>query len=101
MASPAFSAPAHPVPSEVSPSLARLPLILTMVGGLGASIGLLVPSLHKQFAFSWLLAFMFYLSVMLGALFLVILHHLFDAQWSVPVRRINEHLACLSPVMAV
>jgi hypothetical protein len=34
-------------------------------------------------------------------MFLVIVHHLFDASWSVPIRRINEHLACLAPLMAV
>ncbi|MEW6305359.1 MAG: hypothetical protein AB1705_17925 [Verrucomicrobiota bacterium] len=55
----------------------------------------------KQFAFSWLLAFMFYLSIMLGGLFLTILHHLFDASWSVPIRRITEHLANLSKPMVV
>jgi hypothetical protein len=44
---------------------------------------------------------MFFLSIMLGGLFLVIVHHLFDANWSVPIRRINEHLACLAPVLAV
>lgn len=100
MASPAATAPALPAPGELSPVLAKLPLALVALGGLGVALGVLVPGLHKQFAFSWLLAFMFYLSITLGALFLVILHHLFDAQWSVPVRRINEHLACSAPVMA-
>lgn len=76
-----------------------LPTILMIVGGLGALIGYFVSS--KQFAFSWLTTFMFYLSFMLGGLFLVIVHHLFDANWSVPIRRINEHLACLAPVFAV
>lgn len=94
----------HAAPSSgsaVNPNLARLPFLLTVIGGLGALTGVLVPSLQKQFAFSWLLAFMFYLSLMLGGLFLVILHHLFDAQWSVPIRRITENLACLAPVMGV
>jgi hypothetical protein len=76
-----------------------LPLILMVAGGLLAVIGYFVSP--KQFAFSWLTTFMFYLSLMLGGLFLVIVHHLFDANWSVPIRRINEHLACLAPVFAV
>src|SRR5438309_8530297 len=76
-----------------------LPAILMAVGGLGSLIGGLVPSLRQQFAYSWLLAFMFFLSLCLGGLFLVLLHHLFDASWSVPIRRVNEHLACLFPVM--
>jgi hypothetical protein len=57
---------------------------------------------QKQFAFSWLLAFMFYLSLCLGALFLVMVHHLFDAGWSVPIRRFCEHISTLLfPWMAV
>ncbi len=36
-----------------------------------------------------------------GGLFLAMAHHLFDAGWSVPIRRINEHLACFAPVMAL
>jgi hypothetical protein len=56
----------------------------------------------RQFGYAWLLAFMTCLSLALGALFLVLVHHLFDAGWSVPIRRVCEHLACLSaPVMAV
>ena len=78
----------------------KVPLILMAVGGLGALIGLLVPGLREQFAFSWLMTFMFYLSLVLGGLFLVIAHHLFDANWSVPIRRITENLACLAPFMA-
>jgi hypothetical protein len=41
--------------------------------------------------FSWLLAFMFYYSIALGALFLVMVHHLTDAGWSVGIRRFCEH----------
>ena len=60
------------------------------------------PSLAKRFAFSYLTAYMFFLSLPLGALFLVILHHLVDASWSVPIRRLMEHIACLSfPAMAI
>lgn len=102
MASTAAVAPAAHAPSSGALSgLARLPFLLAAIGGFGALIGMMVPGLQKQFAFSWLVAFMFYLSLMLGGLFLVILHHLFDAHWSVPIRRINEHLACSAPVMAV
>lgn len=52
-------------------------------------------TLVKRFAYSYLTAYMFFLSLCLGGLFLVILHHLFDAMWSVPTRRICEHLASL------
>jgi hypothetical protein len=88
----------HVEPLDLS-KWSKLPLILMVVGGLGALIGAFVST--RQFAFSWLTTYMFYLSLMLGGLFLVIVHHLFDANWSVPIRRINEHLACLAPVFAV
>jgi hypothetical protein len=77
----------------------NLPVILMAVGGVISVIGLAVD--RKEFAFSWLLAFMFFLSICLGALFLVLAHHLFDAGWSVPIRRFCEHIACLLPWMAI
>jgi len=75
----------------------NVPVILMIVGAVGAGIGTATSPLGtKQFAFSWLLAFMFYLSLCLGGWFLVMVHHLFDASWSVPTRRFCEHLACLA-----
>jgi len=84
----------------------NVPTILIGVGGVLALIGLGVSFgvLHdggKQFAYSWLLAFMFCLSIGLGALFLVLAHHLFDAGWSVPIRRFCEHIASLLPLMVI
>lgn len=76
-----------------------VPYILMALGGLGALVGLIFT--RKQFLFSWLTAYMFFLSLILGSLFLVIVHHLFDANWSVPLRRINENMSCLSWVMAL
>lgn len=81
----------------IDPKWRKLPLILLIAGGIIGVIGLFVNA--KQFAHSYLLAFMFFLSLCLGGLFLVIVHHLFDAAWSVPIRRITEHMACLLPVM--
>ena len=71
----------------------KLPAVLMTVGGAlcvaGAGISL------PEFGFSWLLAFMFYLTLSLGALFLVMVHHLTDAGWSVGIRRFCEHIASL------
>ena len=77
----------------------NVPVILMVVGAVLSLIGALVNT--KEFAYSWLLAFMFFLSICLGALFLVLAHHLFDAGWSVPIRRFCEHIACLLPWMAI
>ena len=60
------------------------------------------PTTVKQFGYAYLTAYMFCLSFCLGALFLVILNHLFDAQWMLPIRRFLEHIACLlSPTMFI
>jgi hypothetical protein len=77
----------------------NLPMILMALGGLGALIGFFVN--RPQFGYSWLQNFVFFLSIGVGGWFLVLVHHLFDASWSVPIRRINEHLAALLPWMAV
>jgi len=77
----------------------NLPTLLMGVGGVLAIIGWAVDA--RQFGYSWLAAYMYFLSFCLGALFLVIVHHLFDASWSVPIRRMVEHMACLAPVMLV
>ena len=70
-----------------------VPAILMVVGGIMALIGFFVN--RTQFAHCWVLAFMFCLSICLGCLFLVMAHHLFDAGWSVPMRRFNEQIASL------
>lgn len=78
----------------------NVPTILIGVGAVLAALGAFTN--YKQFAYSWLLAFMFFLSLTLGALFLVLVHHLFDAGWSVPIRRFLEHISCLAfPWMAI
>ena len=90
-------------PSTSPPGLAKwrqVPLILMGAGGALCLLGYFINP--KQFAFAWLVAFMFFLSLGLGALFLVIVHHLFDAGWSVPIRRFCEHIASLLfPWMAI
>ena len=76
----------------------NVPARLMIVGGAIVVIGFIVTlSMHRieEFAYHWLLAFMFFLSLCLGALWLVIVHHLFDAGWSVPIRRFCEHISNL------
>src|SRR6185436_18024083 len=82
----------RPAPLDLS-KWRNVPTILIGAGAAVALLGFLVN--RQQFAYSWLLAFMFCLSVCLGALFLVIVHHLFDAGWSVAIRRTCENIASL------
>jgi hypothetical protein len=71
----------------------NVPAILMVVGGVLALLGFFFN--REQFANCWLLAFMFCLSICLGSLFLVLMHHLFDAGWSVPIRRTCENISSL------
>ncbi|MSU34850.1 MAG: hypothetical protein EXS36_07005 [Pedosphaera sp.] len=59
------------------------------------------PSLGQQFLYSYLTAYMFCLSIVMGCFFLVLIHHMFDAAWSVPIRRVTEQVACLIPVLGL
>ena len=89
--------------SAFSAKWSKKTVLVAGVGAVLAVIGAAVAGkdggFAKQFGYSYLLAFMFFLSLCLGGLFLTVIHHLFDASWSVPVRRLTEHLACLAPVL--
>src|SRR5262244_3582154 len=74
----------------------NVPAILMGVGFVLALIGFFAGHDHREFGYAWLLAFMFFLSLCMGALFLVLAHHLFDAGWSVAIRRFCEHIASLA-----
>jgi hypothetical protein len=49
----------------------------------------------RQFAFSYLFAYVFYFTICAGCLFWTIVHHAVDAEWSVVVRRVLENLGSL------
>lgn len=92
-------------PSKLPPplDLSKWRKVPNMMIGVGALLALLGAAISiQQFAYAWLQAFMFCLSLCLGALFLVLAHHLFDAGWSVPMRRFLEQMASLLfPWMAI
>ena len=80
----------------------RLPLIggALAVIGLGAS-GMLASGNLKQFYFSYLTAFLYFLSLALGALFFVLVQHAARAGWSVVVRRLAENVMGTLPLFIV
>ncbi len=83
-----------PLPPPLDLSRWRnLPVVLMAGGGILSFIGLIASP--QEFGYSWLLAFMFYLTLALGSLFLAMVHHLTDAGWSVATRRFCEHLGAL------
>ena len=55
----------------------------------------------ERVSFSGLISVMFWLSIGLGMLFLVMLHHIFDAGWSTVIRRPLEHGLAVFPWLAL
>ena len=66
-----------------------------------AYFGLSGDLMRKHFFHSYLFAYVLFLSLSLGALFFVLLHHLTRAGWSVTVRRIAEALSMNIFLMAI
>ena len=68
-------------------------ILATAVGGFSGE--------SKRFFFSYLVAWVFCLSITLGALFFVLIQHLTNARWSAVVRRMSEALAWAFPMLAI
>jgi hypothetical protein len=66
--------------------------------------GFLAPArseVRRQFAFSWLFAFLYFFTILIGCFFWIIVHHSTDSGWGILVRRQMENLAALIPYMAI
>jgi hypothetical protein len=109
------SEPSHSRPAPLRASSLWLPaehawrrfpmigLVLAVVG-LGASLALGLPGneeTHRQLWHSWLVGSLFVLSIALGGLFFVLVHHATQAGWSVVVRRIAENAMATLPFLAL
>ncbi|GIW72442.1 MAG: membrane protein [Planctomycetota bacterium] len=79
---------------------ARVRLLVAGVAALGlAALGLL--SDPRQLLHSYLTAYVYWTTLALGALFMVLVHHATKAGWSVTVRRPAEALATSFPLLAL
>src|SRR6476660_5942527 len=80
----------------------RIPMIGAACAVLGAAAcALLGAGNPKQFFFSWLVSFLFFLSLALGGLFFVLIQYAAQGGWGVVLRRIGETVFATLPVMAV
>jgi hypothetical protein len=80
----------------------RLPAIGAGCAVLGAAgCAILGAGNPKQFFFSWLVSFLFFLSLTLGALFFVLIQYASQGGWGIVVRRIGETVFATIPVMAI
>lgn len=83
-------------------AFSRLPWIGGSIGTLGLVVSLVLRAGDsKQFAFSWLVAFLFFLSLALGALFFVLIHFATQAGWGIVVRRLAENTMGTLPLFAL
>ena len=80
----------------------KLPVLGAVVGGLGlaATLGLGMGN-GQQAIYSYLVAFLYFLSLSLGALFFVLVQFAARAGWSVAVRRIAENVMGFLPAFAL
>jgi hypothetical protein len=82
-----------------SPSLVgRNALMAGIIGSLLSIVGFFLNS--PQFFHAYLVAYTFWLTLVLGALFFVMLQHLVGAVWSIVLRRIAESIMSAVPLMA-
>jgi hypothetical protein len=78
----------------------RLPVVGAGAALLGAvACAVLGAGNPRQFFFSWLVSFLFFLSLALGGLFFVLIQYATQGGWGIVVRRIGETIFTTIPVM--
>ena len=83
------SAPAA-LPADTTAANASKALAIGLVFTALTALGLFVSGAQK-IATSWLVGVMFWTAIAVGMLLMVVIHHIFDAKWSVVLRRQLEH----------
>lgn len=79
----------------------RIPAIAGVIALVGvAACALLGAANPKQFFFSWLVSFLYFLSLALGALFFVLIQYATQGGWGIVLRRIGETIFAVLPAMA-
>ncbi|MBK1790400.1 hypothetical protein [Persicirhabdus sediminis] len=57
--------------------------------------------IRGNYAYSWLFAFAYFVTLSFGGCFWLILHHVSNSGWGVSIRRLMENLATVFPWMAI
>jgi hypothetical protein len=89
MSSQAITAPAT-LPVESTTSIASRALVIGLIGTGLTAVGIAVSG-AKIVAHSWLVGITYWTAIAIGMLMLCLIHHIFDASWSVVIRRQFEH----------
>ncbi len=82
-----------------SGKIGTVALILGVVFLAISVLGFMQDSAH--FYSNYLTAYIFWLSVALGGMFITMLHHITNATWSTVIRRITENMAATMPVFVL
>jgi hypothetical protein len=84
---------------DLPSSLSRIGYVLLGMGLILGAIAFFVD--HSRAVFNYLIAFTFMISIGVGALFLIALEYVAGADWSVPIRRVVEFFAAVTPLLAL
>ncbi len=76
-------------------------LLVFVAGAIGSYLLFNNDTWGAGYAYSWLFAFLFFMTLTLGGIFWVTLHHLTNSGWGVSVRRLMENLGFVFPFMAI
>ena len=81
----------------------HLPLMgaIAALLGIGASYAMRGGGDEKQFYYSWLVAFLYFMSLGLGALFFTLIQYVTKTGWGIVVRRLVENTAAALTVMVL
>ncbi|QDG50438.1 hypothetical protein FIV42_06735 [Persicimonas caeni] len=96
MSSPSRQADASPQAHKLIGRLKLVGAAMGLLGIVGAVIGALVD--YKAFIETYLFAFVFWLALPLGGLFLLMVHHLVRGRWGAILRRPLEAAALTAPL---
>ncbi len=76
-------------------------LIVFIFGAVASAFLFMNDTWGAGFAYSWVFAFMFFISITLGGAFWMILHHVTNSGWGVSIRRLMENLGFVFPFFAI
>jgi hypothetical protein len=76
-------------------------LIMIFAGFILLSIAWFVGAESKEFYFSYLTSYFYWLSILLGGMFFTLVHYAFSSTWSVAIRRIMENTIMLMPLFTI
>jgi hypothetical protein len=80
-----------------APALSQCGLLLLATGGLAMMAEVLMGGTVTRFAHSYLVGYLFTVSVLLGSLLFVLLQHISAAGWATSIRRVPELMGGLLP----